>query len=172
MSDFKLEIDVPAGATKIDLAPILVPLVRGLLNRHKDRNSTRVTLEAVETFIKDSFVKHQGDQQLSGLRAEWMILYLDREGWTRLEEKSDRILYRRKKVRPEPVPDWWHKQSWHNQQHHIAVPYDYAPPNTRMLWIQNAIMELWHFEGRKIPEIVKDIEDIAPVLDRMARIDP
>ena len=162
----KLEIDVPEGATKIDLAPVLIPLLRGLLNRG-DR-SGRVSLEQVEAFAKRALLDHNNTERMMRLRQQWIINYIKPRGW-KPGYGDGSVCFEKDKPVPKPIPENWHLWARYDKVWSLHLPNDDYRYD-RVSALHRALRDLAQDEKRRIADILTDIEAMAPVLDRLALV--
>ena len=166
---FKLEIDVPEGTTKIDLAPILIPIVKGLMERgHRD---THIPDEQVVAWIENRFKVSDVDERILRLRRPWIVAYVKANGWSpnsyRLREKQT-LHYEKRKQVPDPKPEWWGNQSPHDMSYHIRIPENSVGSSSRLGTLRYLFRDLCNDEKRSLEDIVTDIESMAPALFQLA----
>lgn len=161
----KLEIDVTEGATKVDLAPILIPLLRGLLNCGNSYG--RVSLEEVENFAKEALLDHANTERMVRLHQQWIIDYIKPRGWEACYGPG--LSYEKYKPTPKPIPDYWHQQPRYGRVWELHLPEDDYKYD-RVSSLYRALMDLAQDEKRRVADILTDIEAMAPVLDRLALV--
>lgn len=165
----RIEIDVPKGATKIDIGPVLVPILRKLM-RCGIQGKDHVLIENVEDWVEEAYLSHENDERLILLRSCWIASYCDKHGWSGGRDKDGTLKYEMKRVPPKPMPERWHSYPYHERYHQIRVsPDDYPHKRERLNGLLRSVNAIAAYEKRTIAKVISAIEAEGSALEQLAR---
>lgn len=169
MSD-PLIITIPPGTTQLDLRPILVPIVRALIDRSRDRLAGPCTLGVIDAWIASAYETHEFHERTARLRSEWFVAYmttLQSSGWHRSYSSGvpwDKDgAFEKAKPRPEP------RGSYYDNQFMVRLPPS-TDPARQLAEFVKSLQQLREAEGLPTSVILDRIESFGNPVDRLAAL--
>jgi len=170
----KFIIDIPEGTTKLDLRPILIPIVRGLLTSNQ-RWDNHITRKQVEEWIERAFATSNHDDRILRLKQSWLIAYAEAHNWKKQERYSlsTETKYEKERPTPEREPDrsWWPQRPYNDRHFRFVVPDSDSgiSPRDRLRIVRSSLRDARHADGLSLNEILDEIEGYGPPLLQLAK---
>lgn len=154
-------ISIPAGTTKIDLRPVILPIIQSILHAKDRYNYQAVQVSQAEEWLDRAFFDSSWWRRVERLKVMWFKPYMEANGWKRNNVwDKEKLSYEKPKKKPDPRDSHW------EQSHHIDLREDKTEPFLSNIRI---IETLRASEGLHDPNDVIDavLEYVEP-LDRLA----
>lgn len=168
MSDNPFVVQVPEGATEIDLSPILRPLIHAIREeiRHhdsrahsiidRDKKADELPPGYISSWFYGAAEELRYQEQIRKVKHEAMVAYLEDTGW--LEKHPGSFHW----VRPE----YFNKKPWEYEGPHVRLC---APQYLNLRLVNEVVQQMRYREGTSKLEMVNIILSYDNVLDRIAK---
>lgn len=168
----RLKIQVPEGTTEIDLRPILVPIVRALLD-HTQGNGRRKYFTEVDAleFIDGALTTADFYRRVLALRSFWIASWLQSQGWTfshANNRESGPPVYGRFR---EEVYTKSKSGSSVFSDAHVFVPHDDLPPTQRLKALLSLLRDAGSVSWASQEDTLGAIEAHVSIIDQIAGLD-
>ena len=158
-----LTIQIPAGATEINLRPILVPIIQALLTKRHWSPYDAVRDKEAEEWLSRAFEHAAWWARATDLRLDWIERYLRDHDWKQYDlYDKEKLRFEKPKKSPHASDSDWERR------HHVDLRSDHHESDKfrAMLQIVITIMQADGFGGPN--ETIDAIIEHAGLLDRLA----